>query len=212
MWWWKVSVTEVLYFFLSFQETAGWRALSSLPICWISFLHDPRPWELLQSLPLQWQSHTKREDGEHFLTDHSWFIITLWVIINKWDGEQGVVGVYMRLLQQCNVVRTRLSKGAQLPAQLWTREPGACWTLGHSVAYGRVDGINRTSVSVRMCESCCNMFCFVFSVLFLVRGFAALFLGPSPTRKGSTVVHTHRISFPLTSCKCVVSELTQANS
>lgn len=48
-------------------------------------------------------------------------------------------GLYLRLLQLCNVVRTRLSKGAQLPTRLWTREPGARWTLGHSVAYGRVE-------------------------------------------------------------------------
>lgn len=60
--------TEVLYLFLSVQKTAGWRSLSSLPICWISFLHDPRSWELLQPLPPQRCSHIKHEDGEHFLT------------------------------------------------------------------------------------------------------------------------------------------------
>lgn len=43
------------------------------------------------------------------------------------------------MLQLGNVVRTRLSKGAQLPAHRWTREPGARWTLEHSVAYGRVE-------------------------------------------------------------------------
>lgn len=42
-------------------------------------------------------------------------------------------------LQLCNVVGTRLSKEAQLPAHLWTREPGARRTLEHSVAYGRVE-------------------------------------------------------------------------
>ncbi|CAG05413.1 unnamed protein product, partial [Tetraodon nigroviridis] len=47
---------------LGFQKTAGWRSLSSLPLRWISFLHDPRSWELLQPLPPQRRPHTKRED------------------------------------------------------------------------------------------------------------------------------------------------------
>lgn len=43
------------------------------------------------------------------------------------------------MLQLCKVVRTRLSKGAQLPAHRSSRAPGPAWTLEQSVAYGRAE-------------------------------------------------------------------------
>lgn len=65
------------------------------------------------------------------------------------------------------MVWTGLSKGAQLPAHLWAGGPADLGILGCMRRSG-ADGINRISISVRMCESCWNMFCIVFFVLFLV--------------------------------------------
>lgn len=65
------------------------------------------------------------------------------------------------------MVWTGLSQGAQLPAHLLTGGPADLGILG-CVRRSGADGINRISISVRMCESCWDMFCIVFFVLFLV--------------------------------------------
>ena len=63
--WYCPAPTVVTFcLILSSQETAGWRSLPALSICWIPLLHDPRPWELLQSLPPQRSSHIKCQDGK----------------------------------------------------------------------------------------------------------------------------------------------------
>lgn len=93
-----------------------------------------------------------------------------------------------------------MSKGAQLPAHLWSREPGAHWTSEHTVACGRVELMAQTgslfqSAFASPAVTCSGVFSLPFS-----------FWDQAQPEKDRLWLN-HAGFFFMSSSKCVVSEV-----